>query len=140
MCQHAVVNELEEGTALTLDFKKLQKIAATGSEVVPVVLQDAETDEVLFIGYANEAALRATLDERIAVLGSTSRNEMWRKGATSGDVLALVDVRVNCEQNSLLYRVSRTRGGACHTTDARGETRPVCYYRQLDSPDELAFI
>jgi len=134
------VNELEEGTALTLDFQKLQKVAETGAEVVPVVLQDADSGEVLFIGYANELAVRATLEERIAVLWSTSRNELWKKGATSGDVLALVDVRVNCEQNSLLYRVTRTRGGACHTTDAAGNTRPGCYYRQLVSPDELAFV
>ena len=134
------MNELEEGTALTLDFQKLQKIADTGSAVVPVVLQDADTDEVLFIGYANEEALRTSLAERIAVLWSTSRNELWRKGATSGDVLALVDVRVNCEQNSLLYRVTRSRGGACHTTDSQGETRPGCYYRRLASPDDLVLI
>ncbi|MGI9604259.1 MAG: phosphoribosyl-AMP cyclohydrolase [Acidimicrobiales bacterium] len=133
------MNELEDGTTLTLDFQKLQKIAATGSEVVPVVLQDADTNEVLFIGYANELALHTTLTEKIAVLWSTSRNELWKKGATSGDVLALVDVWVNCEQNSLLYRVTRTKGGACHTTDDAGDTRPGCYYRRLTSADSLEF-
>src|SRR5690606_42550 len=92
------VNELEEGTALRLDYGKLQKVAATGSQVVPVVLQDADSGEVLFIGYANEEALAATLERGSAVLWSTSRNELWHKGATSGDVLELVDVRVNCEQ------------------------------------------
>ena len=50
--------------------------------------------------------------------------------ATSGDVLDLVEVRVNCEQNSLLYRV-RPRGGVCHTQDDEGETRAACYYRRL---------
>jgi phosphoribosyl-AMP cyclohydrolase len=126
-----VVNELEEGTRLELDFGKLRAVAATGSEVVPVVLQDAATKDVLFVGYANELALKATLDERIAVLWSTSRNELWRKGASSGDVLELVEVRVNCEQNSLLYLVSRTTGAACHTKSESGEARPTCYYRSI---------
>lgn len=133
------MNELEDGTALTLDWTKMQGVAATGHEVIPVVLQDATTDEVLFVAYANEEAFRATLDEGMAVLWSTSRNELWRKGATSGDVLQLVEVRVNCEQNSLLYRVNRTKGGACHVKDADGNTRPGCYYRRVDSPDAVTF-
>lgn len=123
------VNELEEGTRLRLDFDKLTAVAATGARVVPVVLQDADDHEVLFIGYANEQAVKASLQERIAVLWSTSRNELWRKGATSGDVLKLVEIRVNCEQNSLLYLVRRTTGGACHTRLPSGEARPTCYYR-----------
>jgi phosphoribosyl-AMP cyclohydrolase len=132
-----VVNELEEGTRLELDFGKLRAVAATGSEVVPVVLQDAASKDVLFIGYANEQALKATLDERIAVLWSTSRNELWRKGASSGDVLELVEVRVNCEQNSLLYLVNRTTGGACHTKSASGDARPTCYYRSITGEGAL---
>lgn len=134
------MNELEEGTRLTLDFDKLGGVAATGARVVPVVLQDARSGDVLFIGYANDEALKATLDERIAVLWSTSRNELWRKGATSGDVLELVDVRVNCEQNSLLYLVNRTTGGACHTKAPSGEARPTCYYRSVTDPGALRHI
>jgi phosphoribosyl-AMP cyclohydrolase len=119
------VNELEDGTRLGLDFGKLASVAATGAQVVPVVLQDADSGEVLFIGYANEEALRTSLRERIAVLWSTSRNELWRKGATSGDVLELAEIRVNCEQNSLLYLVRRTTGGACHTLSDSGSVRPA---------------
>ncbi|MEV4007589.1 phosphoribosyl-AMP cyclohydrolase [Actinomadura sp. NPDC049753] len=134
------MNELEEGTRLTLDFDKLAGVAATGARVVPVVLQDAGSGDVLFIGYANDQALKATLEERIAVLWSTSRNELWRKGATSGDVLELVDVRVNCEQNSLLYLVNRTTGGACHTNLPSGEARPTCYYRSVGDGGELRHL
>ncbi|GAA2268935.1 phosphoribosyl-AMP cyclohydrolase [Actinomadura sp. NPDC048955] len=134
------MNELEEGTRLTLDFDKLAGVAATGARVVPVVLQDAGSGEVLFIGYANDLALKATLEERIAVLWSTSRNELWRKGATSGDVLELVDVRVNCEQNSLLYLVNRTTGGACHTNLPSGEPRPTCYYRSVTDGGALRHL
>lgn len=120
--------ELEEGLELTLDFLKLRKLA---TDVVPVVLQDIDSREVLFVGYANSEALQATLAEGIAVLWSTSRDELWRKGATSGDFLDVVDVMVNCEQNSLLYRVRLLGAGACHTRDPDGTPRRTCYYRRV---------
>jgi phosphoribosyl-AMP cyclohydrolase len=125
------MNPLEEATRLELDFGKIAKAAATGAQLVPVVLQHADSAEVLFVGFANQLALRETLARRQAVLWSTSRNELWHKGATSGDVLDLVEIRVNCEQNSLLYRV-RPRGGVCHTRSADGRTRTHCYYRRLE--------
>ena len=135
------MNVLEEGTKLTLDFGKLRKIGDAEQDVVPVVLQHAETTEVLFVGYANELALQETCKTRRAVLWSTSRNELWRKGETSGDLLDLVEVRVNCEQNSLLYIVRPRKGGVCHTKDASGQTRVTCYYRRLAETDtELAFV
>jgi phosphoribosyl-AMP cyclohydrolase len=129
--QDGRVNALEEGSQLALDFGKLASISASGARVVPVALQDADSGEVLFIGYANEEALEASLRERIAVLWSTSRNELWRKGATSGDVLKLTEIRLNCEQNSLLYLVHRTTGGSCHTLLPSGSSRPGCYYRSI---------
>lgn len=133
-------NALEEGTDLSLDFEKLEKIGKAGQKVVPVVLQHAETGEVLYIAYANELALRETLSRKQAVLWSTSRDELWHKGATSGDTLDLVDVRVNCEQNSLLYRVVPRTGGVCHTRDKAGKGRARCYYRRLLSEREVAFV
>lgn len=126
------MNALEEGTQLQLDYQKLRKVSESGQDVVPVVLQHAGTGEVLYLAYANEQALRATLETRTAVLWSTSRNELWHKGATSGDVLDLDEVRVNCEQNSLLYRVI-PRAGVCHTVDGEGNTRRACYYRRLEA-------
>jgi len=126
------MDALEEGTVPMLDFEKLRKLAERDQHVLPVVLQNADTGEVLFVGYANELALREALRTRRAVLWSTSRNELWRKGETSGDVLDLLEVCVNCEQNSLLYRVRPRAGGACHTRDASGHSRPGCYYRRLD--------
>ncbi|MDE0133447.1 MAG: hypothetical protein OXM54_01285 [Acidimicrobiaceae bacterium] len=133
-------NELEEGTVARIDFGKVAQIGRDGHQVVPVVLQDADSGDVLFIGYANDEALRLTFERRSAVLYSTSRNEIWHKGATSGDTLSLVEVRVNCEQNSLLYRVRRDGGGACHTRDASGASRPGCYYRSLENAQELRFL
>lgn len=132
--------DLEEKLDPSLDYEKLNAVAATGSQVVPVVLQHAETGDVLFVGYANALAVETTLAERTAVLWSTSRNELWRKGATSGDVLNLIDVRVNCEQNSLLYRVIPARAGVCHTRDSQGATRRSCYYRELTNVNQMAFV
>ena len=130
---------LEEGLRVELDFDKVAKIGRSGHQVVPVVLQDADSGDVLFIGYANEEAYRATIERKSAVLYSTSREQLWHKGATSGDLLDLVEVRVNCEQNSLLYRVRKAGAGVCHTRDQSGNTRPTCYYRTVTDPDSLTY-
>ena len=133
------MNPLEEGSDLQLDFSKLQKVALGTSAVLPVVVQDAESKEVLVVAYANRSALEHTLKTGIATFWSTSRNEFWIKGATSGDQLQIVDVRVNCEQNSLLYVVKLLGRGVCHTKDAEGNTRKTCYYRSLKD-GKLNFI
>ncbi len=134
MSSHA---ELEEGSELTLDFSKLLKIGEGGHHVVPVAVQHAETGEVMIVAYANREALEATLERGEAVFYSTSRQELWHKGATSGDTLAVVEVRVNCEQNSLLYRVRPNGVGACHTKDDSGTARMSCYYRRITDAGEL---
>jgi phosphoribosyl-AMP cyclohydrolase len=125
-------NQLEEGTELSLDFRKLHKVAACGQDLVPVAVQDADTKEVLILAYANRQALDHTVKNRVATFWSTSRNELWIKGATSGDTLDLVEIRVNCEQNSLLYLVRPRGKGACHTKDDSGAPRRTCYYRKLE--------
>jgi phosphoribosyl-AMP cyclohydrolase len=125
------MNELEEGTQLRIDFSKLLRATTACPEIVPVAVQNIDSGEVILVAYANEAALQAAIATRSAVFWSTSRNELWEKGKTSGETFELVEVRVNCEQNSLLYRVRPRRGGICHTHNAKGEPRN-CYYRRLD--------
>lgn len=130
--------ELEEGTTCAIDWNKLSKVAATGQSVIPVVAQDVATGVVLVVGFANEEALRETLQRGCAVFWSTSRNELWVKGELSGNVLELVEVRVNCEQNSLLYRVRIGAGqGACHTQQSDGQARFGCYYRSIRDGETL---
>lgn len=126
------MNELEEGDRLALDFSKLAKVAAACPDVLPVAVQHADTGEVILVAYANETALKHSLESGNATFWSTSRNELWKKGATSGETFALIEVRVNCEQNSLLYVVRPRRGNICHTKNAAGEPRN-CYYRRLDA-------
>jgi phosphoribosyl-AMP cyclohydrolase len=127
------MQQVEEGLELLLDFGKLQKVAAGRQGLVPVAVQDVTSREVLLIAYVNQEALAHTLTHRVATFWSTSRGELWVKGATSGDFLDLVEVRVNCEQNSLLYLVRRRSQGACHTKDAAGVARSSCFYRRLES-------
>lgn len=134
MSSHA---ELEEGTELSLDFTKLLKIGDGGHHVVPVAVQHADTGEVMIVAYANREALEATLERGEAVFYSTSRQELWHKGATSGDTLTITEVRVNCEQNSLLYMVRPNGVGACHTKGADGTARMSCYYRRLTGAGQL---
>jgi phosphoribosyl-AMP cyclohydrolase len=122
---------LEEGGQVFVDFEKLRKVAQSPDPVVPVIVQDAASKEVLILAYANEKALRHTLETGLATFWSTSRNELWIKGKTSGDELKIVEVRVNCEQNSLLYLVTMVGKGSCHVKDAQGKTRFGCYYRRI---------
>jgi len=132
-------HELENGTQLSLDFKKLAKVAACGEDLIPAVAQDADTGEVLIVGYANQLALDTALKEGMATFWSSSRNELWIKGKTSGDYLEIVEVRVNCEQNSVLYRVRPKGQGACHVKDEKGNARKSCYYRSIRNEGALCF-
>ena len=127
------MSALEEGTEFRLDWDKLAKAAATGDGVVPCAVQHADTREVILVAYVNQEALTHSLRTGTATFWSTSRGELWIKGATSGHTFDLVETRVNCEQNSLLYIVRPRGGGICHTRNKAGEPRN-CYYRKLD-PD-----
>jgi phosphoribosyl-AMP cyclohydrolase len=122
---------LEEGSGLQLDFSKIAKIAASSPDVIPVAVQHADTREIILVAYTNEIALKTSIAKRTLVLWSTSRNELWEKGASSGETFELIEIRVNCEQNSLVYEVRPRRGNICHTKNTRGEPRN-CYYRRLD--------
>ncbi len=123
---------LEEGNELTLDFKKLAKAVASSSDIIPVAGQDADSRAVILVAYVNEQAFQRSLDIREAVFWSTSRNTLWHKGMESGNTFELLEVRVNCEQNSLLFIVRPKGGGMCHTRNQAGKARHGCYYRRLD--------
>ena len=92
--------------------------------LIPVVAQDATTGEVLTLAYANSEAVDKTLESGEAHYYSRSRKELWRKGATSGNIQRVVEVRLDCDGDALLYRVE-PRGPACHT----GERS--CFYRTV---------
>jgi phosphoribosyl-ATP pyrophosphohydrolase/phosphoribosyl-AMP cyclohydrolase len=82
--------------------------------LTPVIVQDAETNRVLMLAYANEEALTRTRETGEAWFWSRSRQELWHKGATSGNTMAVEEIRDDCDGDALLYRV-RPNGPACHT-------------------------
>ncbi len=140
MANSSEPNQLEEGIREALDFSKLRKVAGIDEAVLPAVVQDSTTKEVLIVAYVNRQALKETLKTGIATFWSTSRNELWVKGATSGNALRVDEVRVNCEQNSVVFLVTPQGAGVCHTKDSDGRYRTGCYYRRLKSSGELEFI
>ena len=90
--------------------------------LVPAIVQDASTNDVLMMAWMNAKSLRLTLETGEAVFWSRSRQEIWHKGATSGNVQKVVEVRVDCDADTLLVLVEPA-GPACHT----GEQ--TCFYR-----------
>jgi phosphoribosyl-ATP pyrophosphohydrolase/phosphoribosyl-AMP cyclohydrolase len=97
--------------------------------LVPVISQDANTAEVLMLAYANREAVETTLKTGEAHYYSRSREELWRKGATSGNTQRVVEIRLDCDGDALLYRVE-PRGPACHT----GERS--CFFTTLAADED----
>ncbi len=93
--------------------------------LVPVIAQDSETNEILMVAYANEKALNLTLSTGYAHYYSRSKKEIWKKGSTSGHTQKIVEIRIDCDQDSLIYKVKQI-GGACHTGYYS------CFFRTLD--------
>lgn len=110
-----------------------------GETLIPVVTQDYTSKEVLILAFANKAAFEETVKSGYATYWSRSRNELWKKGMTSGDMLKIEEIRINCEQNSLLYMVSPQGKGACHAKKEDGNPHTSCYYRKIEG-EKLKFI
>ena len=102
----------------------IREIKYDANGLVPAIVQDAETDEVLMLAYMNAESLRLTLETGETWFWSRSRSELWHKGATSGNVQHVVEVRVDCDADTLLVLVNPA-GAACHT----GER--TCFYRNI---------
>jgi phosphoribosyl-AMP cyclohydrolase len=104
------------------------------SGLVPVVAQSAADEAVLMLAYANETAIERTRETGRAHYYSRSREELWEKGATSGHVQLVEEIRVDCDGDAVLYRVEQ-EGGACHTGYRS------CFYRTIDGevPAETVF-
>ena len=100
-------------------------LAFDDHDLLPAVAQDAETGEVLMLAYVSREAVERTRETGRAHYYSRSREELWEKGATSGNVQAVEEIRVDCDGDALLYLVEQT-GGACHTG------YESCFYRTID--------
>ena len=85
-----------------------------GNGLVPAIIQDAETKNVLMLGYMNREALDKTLEIKKVTFWSRSRNQLWTKGETSGNFLDLIDIKSDCDNDTLLVKV-HPHGPTCHT-------------------------
>src|SRR5437667_5243356 len=104
---------------LLMDYSKLDGL-------IPAVIQDAESSEVLMVGFMNEVALAETRRTGYATFFSRSRNTLWLKGETSGNKLEVVEILVDCDDDTVLVKVRRLGdGNVCHT----GER--TCFFRSL---------
>ncbi len=104
---------------IALDFKK------TGG-LIPAIAQDAETGEILMLAYMNDIAWKKTLETGVATYWSRSRQELWVKGGTSGNIQQIREIRVDCDNDTVLLKVEQTGGAACHTGHRS------CFYQKVD--------
>jgi phosphoribosyl-AMP cyclohydrolase len=95
--------------------------------LIPAIIQDDETNDVLMLGYMTADTLRRTREIGQVVFWSRSRDELWHKGATSGDFLEVKSIKADCEYNSLLVRVKMLGKAVCHT-GARS-----CFFNEADA-------
>ena len=112
---------------MDLDFKKLDGL-------LPAVIQDAGTGEVLMLGFMNEEAYAATRSSGEVTFFSRSRNKLWRKGEQSGHVLKVREILVDCDVDSLVIRVDALGPGVCH------EGYKSCFIRQLSPTGEAMVV
>jgi phosphoribosyl-AMP cyclohydrolase len=98
--------------------------------MVPAIVQDFSTGDVLMLGFMNSAALAETQRTGEVVFFSRSRNRLWKKGETSGHVLKVRELRIDCDADAILARVDTVGPGVCH------EGYRSCFFRKLDSTGE----
>lgn len=103
---------------IVIDFKK-------GNGLVPVIVQDAKTNEVLMLAYMNEESYRMSVKSKKATYFSRSRNALWVKGETSGHYQYIKEINIDCDNDTLLIKVEQM-GAACHTGHYS------CFYRTME--------
>ncbi len=116
---------LETGLALTPNFND--------QGLIPAIATDVETGEVLMLAWMNAEALSLTITTRQAHYWSRSRGELWRKGATSGHTQKVIDMRLDCDQDTVWIKVEQ-EGGACHTGKAS------CFYRRVEKDGHMTSV
>jgi len=116
--------DTDRETSTTLDAK------FNDQGLIPAIVQDHESGDVLMVGWMNQAALQQTLETRKATFFSRSRQKMWVKGESSGHVQEVIDARIDCDQDVVLLRC-KSHGPCCHVG------YQSCFYRSVDAEGNL---
>jgi phosphoribosyl-AMP cyclohydrolase len=112
---------------IELDFSK-------GNGLLPAIAQEHASGKVLMLAYINQAAWEKTLETWEAHYWSRSRQEIWHKGGTSGHVQKIKEILVDCDNDTVLFKVEQVGGAACHT----GYTS--CFYRKVDADHQITLV
>lgn len=105
----------------------LDEIQWDANGLVPVIAQQHDTNQVLMFAWMNREALQLTMETKQAVYWSRSRNRLWRKGEESGHIQQVHEIRLDCDEDVVLIRVTQIGGIACHTG------RHNCFFKKLDN-------
>jgi phosphoribosyl-AMP cyclohydrolase len=112
---------------IRLDFNKI-------SGLVPAIVQDNKTGEVLMLAFMNQEAWETTLSTGKATFYSRTRNELWIKGKTSGNMQIVKEVRIDCDDDTVLLKVEQVGGAACHTG------HKSCFYKRVEKDGSIKII
>ncbi|MFC1670923.1 phosphoribosyl-AMP cyclohydrolase [Spirochaetota bacterium] len=107
---------------IELDFDKTDGL-------IPVIAQDYDTGEVLMLAYTNKESWKLTLETGIAHYWSRSRSQLWKKGETSGNLQEVKEIRIDCDDDTVLLRINQVGNAACHTGHRS------CFYRVVDGEE-----
>jgi phosphoribosyl-AMP cyclohydrolase len=118
---------IEVMIALNLNFEKM-------GGLVPAVVQDDQSGEVLMVGFMNQRAWQTTLNTGKATFYSRTRDSLWTKGLTSGNVQLVKEIRIDCDQDTVLLKVEQVGGAACHTGHRS------CFYQRLDADQQIEIV
>ncbi len=105
---------------IELDFKK-------SGGLIPAIAQDWKTNEVLMLAYINEESWKETLKSGKATYWSRSRNKLWKKGEESGNCQIVKEIRIDCDEDTVIFKVEQIGGAACH------EGYCSCFFRRLEN-------
>ena len=124
-----------------LDSTKEIQLQFNETGLLPAIVQDASTGNILMLAYINQEAFSLTISTGFATFWSRSRKMLWKKGETSGNMMQITEILVDCDQDCVLYKVKKTSGGACHTKNPNGDFRESCFYRKIDVQNsKLSFL
>ncbi len=118
-------SEIEETSEFNPQFEKR-------GGLLPVVVQESSSGDILMIASVNKEAVSHTIKSKKATFWSTSRNEIWVKGETSGNTIWIDEILVDCDQDAFIYKVRLEGDGVCHTKNEESVFRKSCFYRSLD--------
>ncbi len=112
---------------ITLNFAK-------GNGLLPAIVQDHDSGKILMLAYINKSSWEKTLETGEAHYWSRSRQELWHKGGTSGHVQKIKEIYMDCDQDTVLFKVEQVGGAACHTG------YESCFYQKVDTNGEVTVV